>query len=70
MGSKNAEYSVGDLVIGNFGWTTHTNSNGTQQVGTSSRRVLKLDPAIYTSPSTALGVLGMPGYVDSKLYVD
>ena len=63
MESKNAEYSVGDLVVGNFGWTTHTVCNKTQQVATSEGGVRKLDPAIYTSPSTALGVLGMPGYV-------
>ena len=58
--SKNADYSVGDLVLGYFGWTTHTISDGKikpgQEIG-----VVKLDPAIYTSPSTALGVLGMPG---------
>lgn len=52
--SKNEEYSVGDLVLGQFGWTSHTISDG-------KGKSVKLDPAVHSSPSTALGVLGMPG---------
>ena len=55
--SKNADYSVGDIVVGSFGWTTHTISD----VKANQFKVIKLDPAIHTSTSTALGVLGMPG---------
>ena len=58
MESKNAEYAVGDLVLGPFGWTTHTISSGTSD---KTSQVVKLDPVIHSSPSTALGVLGMPG---------
>nr|CAC38761.1 leukotriene B4 [Geodia cydonium] len=59
--SKNDKYSPGDLVSSNFGWVTHTISDGVQQWGGKQGPVLKLDPAIHSSPSTALGVLGMPG---------
>ena len=55
--SKNADYSVGDIVVGSFGWTTHSISDGKVILF----EVIKLDPAIHTSTSTALGVLGMPG---------
>ena len=55
--SKNAGFQEGDYVIANFGWRTHTISNG--------ENVRKLDRNIFTDQklSTALGVLGMPGYV-------
>ena len=58
--SKNADYCVGDMVVGGFGWTTHTITDGKPKPGQDMGDG-KLDPAIYTSPSTALGVLGMPG---------
>ena len=58
--SKNADYSVGDLVQGMFGWTTHSISDGKVKPG-MPYEAMKLDPAIHTSTSTALGVLGMPG---------
>ena len=58
--SENADYSVGDLVVGLFGWATHTISDGKVKPG-MPYEAIKLDPAIHTSPSTALGVLGMPG---------
>ena len=55
--SKNPKFKEGDHVIATFGWRTYTISNG--------ENVYKLDPKIYTAQklSTALGVLGMPGYV-------
>ena len=55
--SKNAGFKEGDYVVANFGWRTHTISNG--------ENVYKLDRNIFTEQklSTALGVLGMPGYV-------
>ena len=55
--SKNPKFKEGDHITGNFGWRTHTISNG--------ENVYKLDPNMYTDQklSTALGVLGMPGYV-------
>ena len=45
--------SPGDTVFGMFGWASHAVARG--------RDVRKLDPAI-APPSTALGVLGMPGF--------
>ena len=44
-------------MIANFGWRTHTVSNG--------ENVYKLDQNMFTDEklSAALGVLGMPGYV-------
>lgn len=59
--SKNDKYSVGDVVVSNFGWVTHAISDGIQVWGDKKAPVLKLDPAIHKSPSTALGILGMPG---------
>lgn len=55
--SKNSEFKVGDYVVGAFGWRTLTISNGKQ--------VSKLNRALYTDQklSTAVGILGMPGYV-------
>ena len=61
MESRNDKYSPGDLVVSNFGWVTHTISDGFQRWGDKDGPVLKLDPAVHSSPSTALGVLGMPG---------
>ena len=58
--SKNADYSVGDMVQGMFGWATHAISDGKVKPGLPYEAI-KLDPAIHTSTSTALGVLGMPG---------
>ena len=55
--SKNKDFAVGDIVIGQFGWTTHSISDGTGQIF----NVIKLDPTIPLPQSTALGILGMPG---------
>ena len=54
--SKNKDYVVGDLVVGNFGWVTRSVCDGS-----TDQRLRKLDPASPASPSTALGILGMPG---------
>jgi prostaglandin reductase 1 len=59
--SRSDKYSPGDLVVSNFGWVTHTISDGVQRWGDKEGPVLKLDPAVHSSPSIALGVLGMPG---------
>lgn len=59
--SKNDKYSCGDLVVGRFGWASHAISDGNDMLGTHKAPVMKLDPKIHTSPSTALGVLGMTG---------
>ena len=59
--SKNGNYSVGNTVISNFGWISHTVSDGTRKLGDRKVPIMKLDPTVHTSPSTALGVLGMPG---------
>ena len=58
--SKNAGFKEGDYVVANFGWRTHTISNG--------ENVYKLDRNMFTEQklSAALGVLGMPGYVHSS----
>ena len=55
--SKNPAFTEGDYVVSNFGWRTFTISNG--------ENLYKLDRKMYTDQklSTALGVLGMPGYV-------
>ncbi|MEM7472871.1 MAG: NADP-dependent oxidoreductase [Pseudomonadota bacterium] len=52
IGSNHAEYAIGDIVTGQFGWTSHAVSNG--------EGVRKVDPTLAPI-STALGVLGMPG---------
>ena len=55
--SKNPGFKEGNCVVANFGWRTHTISNG--------ENVYKLNRNMYTDQklSTALGVLGMPGYL-------
>lgn len=52
---------MGDLVVGYFGWTTHTITDGKPKPGGPDFGVAKIDPSIPFSPSTALGILGMPG---------
>lgn len=52
MESRNADFPVGTIVAGSFGWTSHAISNGDG--------VRKVDPAVAPI-STAQGVLGMPG---------
>ncbi|MEM9585046.1 MAG: NADP-dependent oxidoreductase [Pseudomonadota bacterium] len=52
MVSRHAKFTVGDIVTGQFGWTSHVLSDGDG--------VRKVDPSIAPI-STALGVLGMPG---------
>ena len=51
--SKSKDYSVGDVVLGEFGWSSHSISDGS--------KVFKLDSSSPIPHSTALGVLGMPG---------
>src|SRR5882672_7329264 len=51
--SNHPAYAAGDLVLAPTGWRTHTLSAGT------GRR--QLDPAV-APVTTALGVLGMPGF--------
>jgi NADPH:quinone reductase len=50
--STHPQFPVGDVVVGYWGWQEFTVSDG--------RGLQKLDPRI-APPSTALGVLGMPG---------
>jgi NADPH-dependent curcumin reductase CurA len=50
--SKNAKFAKGDTVLGMFGW---------QQYGVSDGKGLNKVDASRVSPSTYLGVLGMPG---------
>lgn len=64
--SKNKDYAVGDLVVGDFGWRTHTISDGTPGIMFPVR---KIDPSITLSLSTSLGILGMPGLVSVCLSV-
>jgi NADPH-dependent curcumin reductase CurA len=53
IASNRPGYSVGDIVLAQTGWRSHALSDGTG--------LRKLDPA--TAPvTTALGVLGMPGF--------
>ena len=51
--SRNPDYAVGDFVLSYSGWQSHALSDG--------RGLRKLDPSLAPL-STALGVLGMPGF--------
>lgn len=53
IASNRPDYSVGDIVLAQTGWRTHALSDGAG--------VRKLDPAA-APVTTALGVLGMPGF--------
>ena len=56
--SRCAEFAVGDLVVARYGWQTHTISDASQ---IKDRWISKIDPSLPLRPSTALGILGMPG---------
>jgi len=51
--SNHSGYAEGDIVLAPTGWRTHALSDGTG--------LRKLDPAV-APVTTALGVLGMPGF--------
>lgn len=51
--SRNPGFAVGDIVLSYSGWQTHAISDG--------RGLLKLDPSV-APVSSALGVMGMPGF--------
>jgi len=51
--SRNPEWEPGDMVLSYSGWQTHEISDG--------RGLRKLDPSVVPV-STAVGVLGMPGF--------
>jgi NADPH-dependent curcumin reductase CurA len=53
IGSDHPAYAVGDIVVGQTGWRTHATSDGSG--------LRKLDSALAPI-TTALGVLGMPGF--------
>ncbi|PWS35674.1 NADP-dependent oxidoreductase [Falsiroseomonas bella] len=50
--SRDARFKDGDWVLGGFGWQTHSARPG--------KALIAIDPQ-DAAPSTALGVLGMPG---------
>ncbi len=52
IASKARGLAEGDLVTGDLGWASHAVRSG--------KGLIKLDPAL--PPTTALGVLGMPGF--------
>lgn len=56
--SKYGDFAVGDLIVARIGWQTHAIANASVVKETM---MLKIDPSLPFSPSTALGVLGMPG---------
>jgi len=58
LASNHPGYAEGDIVVAATGWRTHAVSDGVGLYGTPVR---KLDPAV-APVSTALGVLGMPGF--------
>ena len=58
LASKHPDYAEGDIVVAVTGWRTHALSDGIGLYGTPLR---KLDPSI-APVTTALGVLGMPGF--------
>ncbi len=51
--SRHADWSAGDWALSYSGWQTHAISDGSD--------LRRLDPSV-APPSTALGVLGMPGF--------
>jgi len=53
IASSRSDYSVGDIVLAQTGWRTHALSN--------AAGLRRLDPAA-APVTTALGVLGMPGF--------
>jgi hypothetical protein len=53
VASQNPAYAEGDIVAAQTGWRTHALSDGAN--------VRKIDPAV-APVTTALGVLGMPGF--------
>ena len=57
--SKNPDYAVGDYITAMFGWRTHTIAAADKL---KALRVTKINPALSQPKSTAIGVLGMPGY--------
>ena len=52
LASSNSNFAPGDILLGHTGWQTHAVSDG--------KGLRKLDPKV-APPSTALGILGMPG---------
>ena len=58
IASNHAGYAVGDIVLAPTGWRTHAASDG---IGVAGMPLRKLDPAMAPI-STALGILGMPGF--------
>ena len=58
LASNHPNYAEGDIVVAVTGWRTHALSDGIGLYGTPLR---KLDPAA-APVTTALGVLGMPGF--------
>jgi NADPH-dependent curcumin reductase len=58
LASNHPGYVEGDIVVALTGWRTHALSDGIGLYGTPLR---KLDPAV-APVTTALGVLGMPGF--------
>ena len=58
LASNHPGYAEGDIFVAVTGWRTHALSHGTGLYGTALR---KLDPAV-APVTTALGVLGMPGF--------
>ena len=55
--SKCADFAI---VVAQYGWQTHTISDA-EKAKDIRYKISKIDPTIPLSPSTALGVLGMPG---------
>lgn len=53
LASRHAQYAPGDVVLSHSGWQRYALSDGAG--------LRKLDPSL-APPSTALGVLGMPGF--------
>ena len=62
--SKNPDYAVGEYITAMFGWRTHTIAAVDQL---KLLLVTKINPALTQPKSTAIGVLGMPGYACTLL---
>lgn len=51
--SKSPDFKVGDIVVGGMDWAEYSAAKPSD--------LQKLDPKIFSPPSLALGILGMPG---------
>ncbi len=59
--SKNKDFAIGELLVAPFGWRSHTVSDGKPKGTMFELPIQRIDPSFSLSPSTGLGIMGMPG---------